>query len=542
MKFLNIMTEADTFQNLRKTSLTVGGSICTAGGFVADVLQPIAPFAYYLFLVSLAGLAVVLLLFLRGNKNLLGVVVMAAMASGVFGLLTLLQAGDESQESGFVASTVPAIASLQQSLGIIDQKLDDIKDDTETIKASTARLEDNSEAMLASLEAIRKDIGKGGLIAKPNSPEEHYHNARVNELGGNYSAARRSYLEFFRGDLSELDPHLRFISFLKVQEGTAGARETYNTVTDKSTSPIPAYVRLLLREPGQRSAGLQKYLEEHPEFAPAAYHLSLEYSERRLGSQTLSDKRQELKFIKSFQQIDTDGGLLRYMIDQELVKDWREDAETRRLSLEGSAAGGLLENPVSLTWMANNAGWNGNIQISEPVKDIEWNIKGQTQPRSTGSSGYNDPTTGKPAPRAFFSLQKNQKKSVIEIRYTDLADAKQGPFEFTFEPKQESEDVGQRMLEMTETSWLSFRDYDGKALLYFTHLMVYRGSIEKIEYGLDRATPNKRFKFPAWNKSGIATIDAKTPSYIKVSRKTSYASLQLTYKNGEKSPIVRFDR
>jgi len=536
------MTEADTFQNLRKTSLTVGGGICTAGGFVADVLQPIAPFAYYLLLISLAGLAIVLLLFLRGNKNLLGALVMTAMASGVFGLLTLLQLGDESQDSGIVASTVPAFASLQQSLGIIDQKLDAIKDDTESIKASTARLESSAEAMMASLDAIREGAGKGGLIAKPDSPEAHYHNARANELSGNYSAARRSYLEYFRGNLPVLDPHLRFTAFLKVQEGTAGARETYNTVTANSASTIPAYVRILLREPGQRTSALQNYLEEHPAFAPAAYHLSLEYSQRRLGSQTLSDKRQELKYLKAFQQIDAQGGLLRYMIDQELVTQWREDAEARRILLEDSASGGLLENPVSLNWMAHNAGWNGNIQISEPVQDIQWNIKGQSEPRSTGSSGYNDPTTGKPAPRTFFSLQKNQKKSVIEIRYTDIAGAQQGPFEFNFEPQKETQDVGRRTLEMTETAWLGFRDYDGKRLLYFSHLMVYRGALDKIEYGLNRATPNERFKFPAWNKPGIALIDAKTPAYIKVPKSTSYATVQLTYKNGDKSPIVRFDR
>ena len=131
---------------------------------------------------------------------------------------------------------------------------------------------------------------------------------------------------------------------------------------------------------------------------------------------------------------------------------------------------------------------------------------------------------------------------MIEIRYTDVTGTQQGPFEFKFEPKQESEDVGRLALEMTETAWLSFRDYDGKTLLYFSHLMVYRGAIEKIEYGIDRGIPNKSFKFPAWNKSGIATIDANTPAYIKVSRKTSYATVQVTYKNGDKSPIVRFNR
>ncbi|MCR9104248.1 MAG: hypothetical protein NXI15_03080 [Gammaproteobacteria bacterium] len=540
MQFIKTLTDAEAYQSLRKTSLTVGGSLCTVGGFIADVLQPVAPFANYLFLLSLACLAVIGVLFVRGNKNLLGALAISALACGVFGLISLVQTGDTAQDNGIIASTVPAVASLQESLGIIDRKLDALKDDTESIKASTARLEQTTESMMASLQAMRDDIGRGGLIANPQSPEAHYHNARVHELGGNYSAARRSYLAYFRSDLPILDPHLRFIEFLKVQEGTAGARETYNAVTAGSDGAMPTYARLLLRPPAQRIAGLRQYLQDNPDFAPAAYHLSLEYSELRLGSQTLADQRQELAYLQAFQSIDAAGGLLRYMVDQQLVAQWRADAEARLLAL--SASDGALQNPVTLSWMPHNTGWNGSLQIGEPVQDIQWNIKGQSRPTSTGSSGYTDPATGQPAARMFFSLPKNQQQAVIEIRYTDRSGNQQGPFEFTFEPQRQSEDAGRRTLEMTPTAWLAFRDYDGNTLLYFTHLMTYRGAIESIRYGLDRDTPDQSFRFPPWNKPGIAPLDGSTPMFIKVGRSTRYATVQLTYRNGEKSPIVRIDR
>lgn len=542
MSYVQTLSKLNVIQSLRKTSLVVTGWLCTIGGLVADVLQPIAPFAFYLFVASGLGLLVVSVLYWRGNKNLLGPLALAGIAAAVFGLLTLLQQGEDPQEHGILATAIPGIEDLQQRLGIIDQKLDSIKGDTQSIVQSTARLESNSESIMASLEAIQAGVGSGGIINNPDSPEDYYHNARVQELSGDYAAARRSYLEYFNSDLPILDPHLRFISFLKVQEGTAGARETYNAVTARNPGPIPQYAKILLLNPAQRIAGLEQYFAENPAFGPAPYHLSLEFSEMRLGSQTIADKRRELAYLKAFQEIDENGGLLRYMVDQELVGQWRQDAQARRQALESSLGSNALENPVSLGWMAHNAGWNGNIQLGEPAQDIKWNIKGKTPPVSTGNSPRIDPATGKPAPRTFFSLPKNQGDATIEIRYTDLSGAEQGPFEFAFEANKASDDGNRNLLEMTATSWLSFREYDGKVLLYFSHLMVYRGALEKIEYGLDREIPDKEFTFPAWNKPGMATIDAKTKVYLTVGRGTSYATARLTYKNGDKSPIMRFDR
>jgi hypothetical protein len=88
---------------------------------------------------------------------------------------------------------------------------------------------------------------------------------------------------------------------------------------------------------------------------------------------------------------------------------------------------------------------------------------------------------------------------------------------------------------------VSFRDYDRKRLLYFTHLMSYRGSLKTIEYGLNSETPSESFRFPVWRKAGMAPIDASTPMYITVPRSTRYVTVQLTYKDDSKSVIQRFD-
>jgi hypothetical protein len=545
MKYLQSLVNKNAYQNFRKTSLVVSSWLCAVGGFVADVLQPIAPFAFYLFLLSLVGLVIIGILFAIGKKDLLGALVLSIISIIATGAFTLMQQGEKSEEIGIVASTIPGVEALQKKLGIIEEKLDDIKQDTETIISSTTRIESKSDEMLQSLDVIKEGIGNAsadGIIRNPASPEDHYHNARIHELGGDYAAARRSYLEYFKSDLPKIDPHLRFIAFLKVQEGTAGARETYNEVTARSQSPVPPFARLLLLPPDNRKAGLKDYFENHTDFAPAAYQLSLEFSQLRLGSQTISDKREEQRYLKAFQAADEAGGLLRYLIDQELATEWRSDAEQRLTILENGLSSNVLENPVSLNWMAHNAGWNGNIQISEPALDILWNIKGQTSATSTGDSGYNDPNTGRPAPRAFFTLPKNQQNTTIEIRYLDANGNEQGPFEFAFTAQKESDDGNRRILEMTSTSWVSFRDYEGNTLLYFSHLLTYRGSLATITYGLDTDTPDQEFDFPAWDQPGFAQIDGSFPIYLAVPNNTRFATIQLTYKNGDKSAIVRFDR
>src|SRR5205085_3994718 len=44
----------------------------------------------------------------------------------------------------------------------------------------------------------------GGVIQNAKTPEEHYHNARVNELGGNFPGARKEYAEYLSANLEAL--------------------------------------------------------------------------------------------------------------------------------------------------------------------------------------------------------------------------------------------------------------------------------------------------------------------------------------------------
>ncbi|MEO0438731.1 MAG: hypothetical protein AAF098_17685 [Pseudomonadota bacterium] len=534
------LTDRAVFQSLRTTTLSITGSACAIGGLVADVLQPIAPFASYLFYVSFIALSVLLYLLWKGKEDFLGAAAFAGVACAVFGLITLFQVGEESQEVGFVAATVPSVASLQERLGLIDQKLDRISEDTTSLRASAERIEESNAQIIRSIEEMRQSFASDELIGKPRSPEQHYRNARIHELAGNYSAARQAYLAYFKSDLPLLDPHLRFLSFLRVQEGRASARETYNLLMQGRDNAATNYIRLLLLEPPVRMGRLLAYAEENTDFAPVFYHLSEEVSERRLGFQTIANKQSEREYLNNFLAADKAGGLLKHMIDQSLVDSWREDVATRLQTLNAVDAA-ALENPVSVSFGVNNSGYAVTVLIAEPAKEIFWRTGSSGELRSTGSTGQTNLQTGLPAPKQFFNLPINQRDTTVEVSYLDLNDVEQGPFSFPFKGKKESADANQRILESTGTSWVSFRDFNGKRLLYFSHLMTYRGSLKEIRYGLNSGKPSRRYRFPAWRKAGIAPIDEKTPLYIEVPRSTRYATVQLTYKDESKSAVQRFD-
>ncbi|RVD49603.1 methyl-accepting chemotaxis protein, partial [Mesorhizobium sp. M7A.F.Ca.ET.027.03.2.1] len=338
------------------------GSVAFIGGAVSDILNPLAPFAAYIALIAavaaiIIAIAIVLRLVLaaRALPALIFATTAAAVASGVYGLQQQTNA-----QNGVIASLVPAIAGLQQSMGIVSEKVarieqtvtqtqktveqvkqttdtvakkadeiasvqqqqtqqtaevqkttEEVKKQTETLaagqaqqQAQTEKLQETTQQIAASIDTIAKGFAalaaQGGAIAEPKRPDEFYHNARVYELSGDMLNARRSYLAFAGFDVDAIDPYTRFATLLRVQDGKAGAREVFGALADKGKALSIKLVHIQQFDDAQRLDKLNAFIAANADFAPAYFLLAQEFSEDRLGAQTLADKRNEAKALTQF--------------------------------------------------------------------------------------------------------------------------------------------------------------------------------------------------------------------------------------------------
>jgi hypothetical protein len=90
------------------------------------------------------------------------------------------------------------------------------------------------------------------------------------------------------------------------------------------------------------------------------------------------------------------------------------------------------------------------------------------------------------------------------------------------------------ILNMTSGSWLSFRDYQGRVLLYFTHLMTHRPVIKEIRYSLDSDKVDQVYK-PMF-------IGGQELPYLYVPKTTQYACVQIAFTDGTMSKVEKVIR
>jgi hypothetical protein len=523
------------------------------GGFVSDVVQPLAPLSAYVFWLSLVAtvcLVVGVLLMRAARPRLLPPLVLAGSFLAFSGILMLFQTR-ESEAKGVLASKLPFVAELQDSLGLIRKDIAEIKEATRKTSEAVARVEDSTksiaqsnEQIALSLESIKQGFAglnkAGGIIQSPQKPEEHYHNARLYEQGGDFGNARRSYNAFFAFRLDLLDPHIRYQTFLKIQEGRAGAREIYGAMYEQDKRPLIDFARILLLDSPQRLELLTNFLAANPAFAPGYYELSREYSAARKGTQSLGDKQAELAALERFKALDADGKLVKYFMDQTVAAEWLDDADRRLKSLAvlKQAASQL---PVTLSAVRSNTDWMIVLQLKEVPREIFYKLEGDGAFRSTGLTEAVNSATGLKIPNMTFSLRPGIGKTKIEVKYLDVGNEMRGPFPLELDPAAELIAGQKRILGMTKNGWLSFRDFDGKLLLYFTHLVSSRCAIDKVAYGIDSdALPSTFLLQPCNPRDPHNVGDGQL--YIEIPANSRYVNVRLTYKDGSTSETVRIDR
>ncbi|AZV18584.1 methyl-accepting chemotaxis protein [Mesorhizobium sp. M7A.F.Ce.TU.012.03.2.1] len=578
------------------------GSVAFIGGAVSDILNPLAPFAAYIALIAavaaiIIAIAIVLRLVLaaRALPALIFATTAAAVAGGVYGLQQQTNA-----QNGVIASLVPAIAGLQQSMGIVSEKVarieqtvtqtqktveqvkqttdtvakkadeiasaqqqqtqqtaevqkttDEVKKQTETLaagqaqqQAQTEKLQETTQQIAASIDTIAKGFAalaaQGGAIAEPKRPDEFYHNARVYELSGDMLNARRSYLAFAGFDVDAIDPYTRFATLLRVQDGKAGAREVFGALADKGKALSIKLVHIQQFDDAQRLDKLNAFISANPDFAPAYFLLAQEFSEDRLGAQTLADKRNEAKALTRFVSYEKDGGLLKYFVDQTQLADWLDRSRSRLAAL-----GDVLDPSrfvPSLTPMRSNQGWSMTISLPEPATAISWRMGDSGPFTDTGFLAMNDQTTGKPMANPSFEMPDSTVAGIIAIKYLDIRGRETGPFDIRFDPETALQQGNKQILDQFWTSWIAFDASGNHGLVYFTQMLSYRCAIKQVHYSLNGAALDKEIEMPPCDKKDPYAIPYDYQPYFKVADSVKSMSVQVTYTDDTKSPIREYKR
>ena len=117
----------------------------------------------------------------------------------------------------------------------------------------------------------------------------------------------------------------------------------------------------------------------------------------------------------------------------------------------------------------------------------------------------------------------------------------QGPFPIRFDPEAALIRDQRKILDMTASSWLSFRDYNG-LLVYYTHLMSYRCAIREVRIGIDSAVPDKVLKLPPCDPRDPSRDPARCAALHEAPAATKSVSVELTFRDGSVSEIKSFRR
>ncbi len=530
---------------------TIASVIAAVFGFISDVCQPLAPFAKYLFFASLAALIALSAAYLLkiARAKILQPLVFVIMATFVLGVMYSLQSSQDNNK-GFLASQIPALEKFQESLGIIEKDLKDIKQITQEINQTTTDIKQDTSEIKNKIDDIADAAFKqGGIISNPQTAEEFYHNAWLFEKNGDYGNARNAYVRYFSFNVDKLDPHINFQKFLKIQEGLAGAKEIYNEMFDDSNL-VNKYAKILLENKEQKLAKLQAFADENPSFAPVFYELARAYSPSAIAEQSMSDKKNEKEFIDKFLSLNDEGKLARYFVDKGLLNEWLKYANERKIQLDKIDMS-VFENPVT---MQRTCHFGNSLETRcmihfmslDTMRDFWYKTDKDSDFIDTGKLNVRGPN-GVQVPKTFLEISAaNGLKDLqyIEIKYTDFNGNTKGPFKFEWNKKLPNGEIlrGEIMaqIEFVKTSGadllqkISTRKWNNYCMIYITGLQSAGEGVEKVIYSLNNNNLDKEL-IPTYFDERKMTLN--TDVNVTPYEANSKFYHQFFFKDGSKSKV-----
>lgn len=401
--------------------------------------------------------------------------------------------------------------------------------------ADTSKLASVSPAATVSIEDMARRfaaLAATGPVPEPRNAPEWYHNARTAEMRGDAVEARRAYLKVAGLDLDAVDPWSRLAALVLVQDGRSGARQVFATLADRNRAPAFELVAATLAEDADRRRRIEAFMAMNPDYGPGWYLYADEFSESRLGSQTIGEKRRERDALNRFLQAEEAGLLKNRFLDLSMLADWLDKARRRRGVLE-TALINMPSEPRAI-FTRSNADWSVYVQLPEPATGFSYRL-GEAGPMvQAGPAVGIDQRTGRPSPNTTISVVPGAEPQVIEVAYQDLRGSPVGPFRIPFDPMSALVGQQRQALEMTKGSWVAYREGSGLTL-YTTHLMTYRCTIAKATYGLDSEPVDKAIPLPPCDPKDPFSVPSGATPYFKIPATTRSVTVRLEFRDGSRS-------
>jgi uncharacterized caspase-like protein len=206
----------------------------------------------------------------------------------------------------------------------------------------------------------------------------------------------------------------------------------------------------------------------------------------------------------------------------------------------------LIDSPESTnapiaSFSRHNGGWTVVFSIADPTLGISWRLGENGDFRETGFIDALDPRTRKRIPNSSVQLDADTAAQTIYVRYVDTNGDLKGPYPIRFDPEAALLRDQRKILDMTASSWLSFREYNG-LMVYYTHLVSYRCAIRQMRIGIDTTVPDKVIQLPPCDMRDPVAIPSSSSPYLKLPANTKSVSVELTFKDGSLSELRNFRR
>jgi hypothetical protein len=349
--------------------------------------------------------------------------------------------------------------------------------------------------------------------------------AREAERRGDYRTAREAYASCLARVPGFVDSHVAYQRILELEDGIDAARETYAALVRANPGVVTSFAHARILPRPERTTVLERIAAGHPDFAPTYYELSIDHSERVLGTQSLSAKGREKLYLESFLMRASGPEFVRNFADYAVAQAWIDDARARLAKLAHVDILGT-DGGLKMTATPSNAGWMVHFLAPEPTKAMEYRLDGGPWTKLEN----------------YFSTPMTTASLRISVRYEDTNGQPIGPFDFTLDPRAELIAFGKGILTKMPTIWGAFGDGSNAGYYYFTTLMVYRCALGRVEYGIDVAVPDREFPLPTCDVEDPMAIPDGATLFLPIDPAVSFVSMRLTFADGEVSEVTRIER